>query len=393
MEIPLRNIKKEITGYALVSPEHFEEINQYRWYSDKENYVKGQVNKKPWRLHRYIMIEIMKQDIPKDHVVDHKNGNRLDNCETNLRIVTHSQNAQNRKKKTNRTSLYMGVSKNKDKFYTEIRFTGNRLYAYYNKEIHAAHQYNLWIEEHNLTTAIRNIIDIPTDFIKWVSKLSLKELPTGVTKSGKKFKAIIYSNDIRENLGTFTKLEDAIKARKEAEEEKLNIAKKKLLSTPITYNVKGQCIFKIKDVEVIIDEELFYDIIQYSWRIVSDRYVQGGPTGTKKLARYIMNYDGELYVDHKNNEKLDNRVINLEVVTPLQNSQNKSANKNSTSQYVGVSKKNNKWLASIYVDNNSIHLGMFDNEIDAAKARDVATIKYYGRGNLNFLEGILETDN
>jgi hypothetical protein len=32
-----------------------------------------------------------------------------------------------------------------------------------------------------------------------------------------------------------------------------------------------------------------------------------------------------------------------------------------------------------------IHLGLFDNEIDAAKVRDIATLKYFGKyGNLKF---------
>lgn len=391
MEIPLRNIKKEITGYALVSPEHFEEINKFKWYSDKEKYIKGTINKQSWRLHRYIILEIMKQEIPKEHVVDHKDNDPFNNTIDNIHVVPQWMNSQNRSKKSGCSSIYMGVSKLKDKekYHAEVRFNGNRFHAYYDNEIHAAHQYNLWIDEHGLITAKRNMIEIPTDFVKWVSKISLKELPTGITKSGKKFQAIIYSNDIRENLGKFDQLEDAIKARKEAEEKKLKITKENLLETPKTFNKEGQCIFKTGDNEVIIDENMFYDIIQYSWRITSNGYVQGGVNGkTIKLARYIMEYNGELYVDHKNNNKLDNRKSNLEIVDPLQNSRNKSANKNSTSQYVGVSliQSSKRWLASIHVNNNSLHLGSFEKEIDAAKARDIATIKYYSRGKMNFPE-------
>ena len=56
------------------------------------------------------------------------------------------------------------------------------------------------------------------------------------------------------------------------------------------------------------------------------------------------------------------------------------------SKYIGVSiTKYNTYVARITYNNKTIHLGTFKNKIDAAKARDIATLKYYGEyGNLNF---------
>jgi len=55
-------------------------------------------------LHR----EIMKP--PKRRVVDHKNGDSLDNRRANLRLATRAQNSYNCRKRKNTTSKYIGVS-------------------------------------------------------------------------------------------------------------------------------------------------------------------------------------------------------------------------------------------------------------------------------------------
>lgn len=48
-------------------------------------------------------------------VIDHINGDGLDNTRENLRICTQGQNNRNRKASKNGTSKYLGVSWDKDK--------------------------------------------------------------------------------------------------------------------------------------------------------------------------------------------------------------------------------------------------------------------------------------
>ncbi len=75
--------------------------------------------------------------------------------------------------------------------------------------------------------------------------------------------------------------------------------------------------------------------------------------------------------------------------TPQQNMMNKSSNKNSSSKYLGVSldKSKTKWVVRIGINNKQVRIGSFKNEIDAAKARDIATKEHFGEyGNLNFPE-------
>ena len=72
-------------------------------------------------------------------------------------------------------------------------------------------------------------------------------------------------------------------------------------------------------------------------------------------------------VDHINNDKLNNRVDNLQLTT---NRHNLSKDRKGTSKYTGVNweKNANKWRARILIKGKQIHLGLFENELDAHSA-------------------------
>jgi hypothetical protein len=106
------------------------------------------------------------------------------------------------------------------------------------------------------------------------------------------------------------------------------------------------------------------------------------------MHRQVLNFPDAEYIDHRNNDGLDNRKENIRPATRAQNNYNrqKYAN-NSRSKYkgVGFKRKGKKWSAQIGLGNKMIFLGYFKNEIDAAKAYDEAARKYYGEfASLNF---------
>lgn len=61
-------------------------------------------------LHRLILERILNRSLDKTEIVDHVNGDGLDNRRSNLRLATHGQNMANSKMRSNNTSGFKGVS-------------------------------------------------------------------------------------------------------------------------------------------------------------------------------------------------------------------------------------------------------------------------------------------
>ena len=75
-------------------------------------------------------------------------------------------------------------------------------------------------------------------------------------------------------------------------------------------------------------------------------------------------------IDHINCDKTDNRIFNLRIATPSENSRNQIGKSTNTSGYKGVSwnKQMKKWLAQICSNNIAKHIGYFDTKENAYAA-------------------------
>jgi hypothetical protein len=86
------------------------------------------------------------------------------------------------------------------------------------------------------------------------------------------------------------------------------------------------------------------------------------------------------FIDHINGLKNDNRLQNLRACSHSENLRNRGRQSNNKSGYKGVSWNNSKrkWIAQIMVDKKLVHIGYFQNSIQAANAYILAAIKHHG---------------
>lgn len=137
------------------------------------------------RLHRLVV------DAPEGMVVDHLNGNKLDNRASNLRVCTQAENARNRK-----GTVGICFDKSRSKWMVKYR---NQFYGRYDTKEEAKRVYQLACS------------GVP---YQKRERRQMYHLPTGVFKnrSSKGYQARIQINGERVYLGTFATIEEAEKA-------------------------------------------------------------------------------------------------------------------------------------------------------------------------------------
>ena len=139
-----------------------------------------------------------------------------------------------------------------------------------------------------------------------------------------------------------------------------------------------------------MDPADYYRQVRYKWHaakgtrtVYAVRQICLGNRKTKPvhMHREIIEAPAGMYVDHINQNGLDNRKANLRLATRFQNARNRPKTSRATSsKYKGVTYRpaQDKWTATIFANGRNLHLGHFRTQIEAAKAYDRAAKEHYG---------------
>ncbi len=136
----------------------------------------------------------------------------------------------------------------------------------------------------------------------------------------------------------------------------------------------------------LVDSKDFDWLNQWKWyaqksyiTFYACRCVRPKPGKPERIAmhRLIMKAPQDLQVDHINHNGIDNQRLNLRLCTGLENQWN-ARNRVGASRFKGVSRCNHYWKAQINVNKQRISLGYLLDEKDAARAYDIAALKYFG---------------
>ena len=143
----------------------------------------------------------------------------------------------------------------------------------------------------------------------------------------------------------------------------------------------------------LVDDEDYEVLSRYQWAVLTIRDKLYARRTTRNrdgqhsryMHRVIMEAGPGQFVDHINDNGLDNRRANLRICTNRQNLQAQRPRRlirgrPVTSFYKGVHwcKSMRKWKAGIKAEGEAICLGYFTSEHDAARAYNAAALEHFG---------------
>ncbi len=148
-------------------------------------------------------------------------------------------------------------------------------------------------------------------------------------------------------------------------------------------NVKSlsRTIFKMGKFPFISKEKILKPRVNTGYKVFN--LCKNGHEKTRKVHQLVamafLNHvpcGYKLVVNHKDFNKLNNNISNLEIVTMRENANRKHIK--SSSEFTGVywHKATQKWMARIRVNGKQKYLGLFSNEKDASIAYENSLITY-----------------
>lgn len=206
--------------FALVDDEDYEELIKNKWWATKgKTYAIGRVAGKAALMHRIVM-GVTHLFI----VVDHKDGNSLNNQKENLRICSAAENARNRMPVNSKHSRFKGVTQKGAHWEAYIKKNSKRIHlGMYMSEEEAAHAYNVAASELFGEFAALNNLEPIINSLKITryhrkKKADMASKYRGVCRStdSSSWRAVISINGKQKHLGSFSSEIEAAKAYNKA---------------------------------------------------------------------------------------------------------------------------------------------------------------------------------
>ena len=407
------NSKKYGKQIVLVNDEDYYNINQYKWHVKNCKLKNSDSDEKlnNYKLYAYTntyttceshtisMHHMLIGKPEKGFVIDHINGNSLDNTRNNLRKITIQQNNQNKKPK----NTYLGVCWDKNAKKYKSASSGQHIGCFDDKK-EAAVAYDKYMIREKGATGDNCSEDWRLNFqytqeeINRIKNEVVEEkkeriLPEYIILTVTNTYRVQFRKDDYKVNKTYKTLEEAILFKdkcleeiKKNEEEKLRLHYQK----PITYNKEGIAYILVKckeqEYECLVDDDKWHDLSLIGWYFAKT-YVQGRVNGTpEKIHRYIYkcyNPNEDItdkkidHIDGKDeiSKRLDNRISNLRTSTSGQNNYNKQTT--NSLGYRGVRQNNKKYYAYIKYNKKLYWTKMFAIVEEAALAYNELAIHYY----------------
>lgn len=161
------------------------------------------------------------------------------------------------------------------------------------------------------------------------------------------------------------------------------------------------CHIKLTKGSIATVDQINSDLAEHNWRLSSQEYA----VRTKDKKRISMHreivermigrkLEPDEFVDHIDRDRLNNIRSNLRIADQRHQSMNRSKSQTysgnpTSSKYKGVTfcRRTGKWQSSIQISHKSIHLGTFDDEIEAAELYDINALMIFKEfANINFPE-------
>lgn len=374
--------KKRGNAYATIDIKDYEIVGGYNWYLDSRGYACSKYKGKVLYMHIVILGK------KEGYVIDHRDGNKLNNKRDNIRHLTISQNSQNIKLNND----FIGISFLRGKY--QANCSQKYLGVYETKE-EAARMYDIYVICHinkegrlnfNYTEKEKDAIikEYYGSFDKedrlMVSNISLEQYKYYRVNFDNKYVGKISKN--------FKSYEEALNLRNEIMSKIEGMKRKELYDLEIERNDNNQAIITVfnnnQKYEVIIDDNIWYEIKPINRCIISrGRYLRLTIDNKKiTLHKYLMlKYGGytkddlrDKVIDHINRNSLDNRLENLRVLTYSDN--NKNRDTNSKTGYRGIYKIGFKYQAKFTLEGKAFYSKLYDNINNAILKYNYFVLKY-----------------